>query len=83
MERTLLQQVLELPDAERAAMALELIRSLSPVDSVETDDQSIRAAWSEEIEARIDSIVKGKVTLVDWETAMEEDRLKVANGDLD
>lgn len=81
--KSLLEHALDLPQSDRASLALELIRSLEPTDTAEVNEQSIRAAWSKEIAARIDSIVKGECVPVDWETAMEEDRRKVANGDLD
>jgi putative addiction module component (TIGR02574 family) len=55
----LLKKALTLPVAERAELAGSLIESLD-----ETDDESVKAAWDEEIRRRIEDVDSRKVTLV-------------------
>ena len=62
--KQLLAEALRLPDAERAALAGELIQSL------ETDvDADAEAAWSVEIRARLDRLDAGAAKTVPWSEA--------------
>lgn len=67
MERTaadLLEEALELPPAERAALAGSLLASLE----AESDDDA-EAAWELEIARRLEQIDRGEVTMIPWEEA--------------
>ena len=58
----LLHEALELPPADRAALADSLLESL---DS--EADADVEQTWREEIERRITSIDEGTAKLVPWE----------------
>jgi putative addiction module component (TIGR02574 family) len=58
------KKALSLPVVERAELAGSLIESL---DS--TEDESVKAAWDEEIARRMDDLDSGKVTPVSLEDA--------------
>jgi putative addiction module component (TIGR02574 family) len=60
----LLKKALSLPVAERADLAGSLIESLD-----NTKDESVKAAWDEEIARRMDDLDSGKVTPVSLEDA--------------
>jgi putative addiction module component (TIGR02574 family) len=60
----LLKKALALPVAERADLAGSLIESLDA-----TKDESVQAAWDEEIARRMQEIDSGKVKLVPLEQA--------------
>jgi putative addiction module component (TIGR02574 family) len=60
----LLKQALTLPVAERAELAGSLIESL---DS--TKDESVEAAWVEEVARRMEQLDSGKVEPVSFEHA--------------
>jgi len=65
----LIQQALGLPEDERAALAAALFRSLDHhVDS--NADQE----WAVEIEKRIAEIDQGAVSLIPWDSVMQEMR---------
>ena len=57
----LLKEALDLPPAERAALAGSLIRSLD-----DTVDEDAEAAWDEEISRRIGDLDRGSVNPVPW-----------------
>jgi putative addiction module component (TIGR02574 family) len=62
--RQLLVEALRLSDAERAALAGELIQSL------ETEvDAEAEAAWSAEIRARLERVDAGTATTIPWSEA--------------
>jgi len=62
--KQLLAEALRLPDAERAALAGELIQSL------ETEiDADAEAAWSVEIRARLDRLDAGTAKTIPWSEA--------------
>ena len=66
---SLIQQALGLPDGERAALAAALFRSLD--DHVDPDaDQE----WAAEIKKRIAEIDSGAVSLIPWDSVMQEMR---------
>lgn len=58
----LLQQVLELPEADRTAIAAKLIESLDA-----EADEGVEAAWADEIRRRIAAIDSGQERLLDWD----------------
>jgi len=58
---TLLQEVLSLPDNERAEIAGALLESLEPAP--ETD---VETAWHEEVAARMAALEAGGVTTTPW-----------------
>jgi putative addiction module component (TIGR02574 family) len=60
----LLKKALTLPVSERAELAGSLIDSLENVD-----DESVKAAWDEEISRRMNDLDSGKVKLVSFEEA--------------
>ncbi len=60
----LLKKALTLPVAERAELAGSLIESLD-----NTSDESVKAAWEEEIARRMEDLDSGKVTPVSIEDA--------------
>ena len=60
----LLKKALSLPVAERAELAGSLIESLD-----EADDESVKAAWDEEIVRRMEDLDSGKVKPVPLEEA--------------
>jgi len=60
----LLKKALTLPVAERAELAGSLIESLD-----EADDESVKAAWDEEITRRMEDLDSGKVKPVSLEEA--------------
>ena len=55
----MLAEALRLSDAERAALAGELIQSLA-----HESDEGVDAAWSAEIRARLDRVDSGTATTV-------------------
>lgn len=60
----LLKKALTLPVAERAELAGSLIESLD-----EADDESVKAAWDEEIARRMEELDSGKVKPISLEQA--------------
>lgn len=66
----LLNQVLALPEEQRAEMARQILLSLEP-DASEVDDE---AAWVAEIEARLDAIERGDAVFYDAREALEDIR---------
>lgn len=65
----LIQQALGLPDDERAALAAVLIRSLDHDVDPDADQK-----WVAEIEKRISEIDHGAVSLISWDSVMQEMR---------
>ncbi len=60
----LLAKALRLPPSERGELAARLIESLDP-----TTDNDIEAAWSAEIQQRIEELQTGKVKPIPWSEA--------------
>jgi putative addiction module component (TIGR02574 family) len=59
---TLRDAVLQLPDEDRAWLAVEILASLDgPADA------GVESAWEEEIDRRVAEIESGAVELVDWQ----------------
>jgi hypothetical protein len=58
----LIQQVLQLPTAERAEVATEILFSLHPGDFDDAEDQ----AWMAEIQSRRDEVLRGETKMRNW-----------------
>ena len=59
---TLLQEVLSLPDNERAEIAGALLESWEPAPEVD-----VEMAWRQEVAARVAAVEAGGVTTIPWE----------------
>ena len=64
----LLKKALALPPEARAALAGSLLESLDEGPA----DQSVEAAWSEEITRRMEELDSGNVKPIPWEDARRE-----------
>ncbi len=62
----LLRRALTLPAEERAALAHTLL------DSLERTEESVQAAWDEEVARRIQDLEAGKAVTVPWEELHRE-----------
>jgi putative addiction module component (TIGR02574 family) len=62
----LLKRALALPVEERTALANTLL------DSLEDADESVQAAWDEEVERRMQDLQAGKTVTVPWEELHRE-----------
>lgn len=73
--KQILLEALRLPEAERAAIAGELIESL------ETDvDADAEAAWSAEIHRRVEQLKAGGSQTVPWAEARRRIRMAAQSG---
>ncbi len=61
MKNTLLEQVLSLPEHERAEIADRILESLDPVTQDDVDE-----AWAAEIERRCAAVDAGTLGTSDW-----------------
>jgi len=68
----LLRRALALSVEERAALANTLL------DSIEGTDESVQAAWDEEVARRIEDLKSGKAVTVPWEE-LRRDLLAMVN----
>jgi putative addiction module component (TIGR02574 family) len=59
---TLLQEVLSLPDNERAEIAGALLESLEPAPEADVETE-----WRQEVAARVAALEAGGVTMTPWE----------------
>jgi putative addiction module component (TIGR02574 family) len=62
----LLKRALALPADERTALANTLL------DSLEDADESVQAAWDEEVARRMQDLKAGKTVTVPWEQLHQE-----------
>jgi putative addiction module component (TIGR02574 family) len=62
----IIDQALQLPPQDRAAIAECLISSLD----TETDFE-VEVAWQREIQRRIDAVDKGEVSCIPWEHVLQ------------
>jgi putative addiction module component (TIGR02574 family) len=62
----LLKRALALPAEERTALANTLL------DSLEDADESVQAAWDEEVARRMQDLQAGKAVTVPWEELHQE-----------
>ncbi|MEW6381194.1 MAG: addiction module protein [bacterium] len=67
----ILEQALEMPPKDRAAIAERLILSLD----VQTD-HDVEVLWQQEIQQRIAEIEKGEVVCIPWEEVRDRLRKK-------
>ena len=59
---TLLQQVLDLPEHDRAEIAARLLESLDETDRTDVDE-----AWAQEIKRRCAALDSGDAVTSDWQ----------------
>ncbi len=71
LAQQLLKQARRLPEAERAALASALLRTLDE-EGEELSHEEWEAAWSEEIQRRVAEVRAGKVALVDGARALRQ-----------
>lgn len=64
----LIEHVLQLPTADRAEVAAEILFSLHPDESVEVDDQ----AWMAEIQSRREQVLSGQTAMRNWSDVRAE-----------
>ena len=64
----LIQQVLQLPAAERAEVATEILFSLHPDEFDDADDQ----AWMAEIQSRREQVLRGETVMRNWSEVRAE-----------
>lgn len=62
----ILEEALALSESDRASLAASLLESLDPGSDADVD-----TAWAEEIARRLDSIDRGEVTLIPWDTVLD------------
>jgi len=62
--KQLLDDAMQLPDDDRAALAPQLIESLEP-----TTDRDAQAAWDAEIQRRLDEWDTGQISPIPWSEA--------------
>lgn len=63
--RDLLTEALELPLAERAKMAAELLESLHEAEA------EVEEAWASEIQKRVAAARAGELASTDWRTVLD------------
>jgi hypothetical protein len=71
---SLLEQALQLPDAERGKLAMQLLRTLEPDDEDEVIGDEWEAAWSAEIDRRVKEVDDGSAELLDGDEVLAEAR---------
>jgi putative addiction module component (TIGR02574 family) len=72
----ILNHALALSEPERAALALQLLRSLEP----EGSDPDTEPAWEAEIESRLERIDRGQFAASDWREAIARIRQALSQG---
>ncbi len=72
----ILHRALELPQAERAALAHRLLLSLEPDDFDADSDE----AWRLEVEARLAMVDRGSAKVSDWSEALTRMRQALSSG---
>jgi len=63
---TVLRDALALPDSARADLAAELLASLD--EPADDDLETVRAAWSEELERRAERVLSRQAVGEDWDS---------------
>jgi putative addiction module component (TIGR02574 family) len=76
--KSLLEEAMALPEAQRAELAALLLRSLEPDDEPELSDDEWQQAWSAEIERRLRSIDDGSAKAVDGDEVLRSIRARIA-----
>ncbi len=79
-ERTkqILLEVMKLPEAERAELAVETMATL---DEGDVDTSEVEAAWATEIERRIEGLLSGKDTATPWAEIRSEALRRLGGGE--
>jgi len=70
----LLEQALQLPDAERGKLAMRLLRTLEPNGEDDVTGDEWEAAWSTEIDRRVREVDDGSAELLDGDEVLAEAR---------
>lgn len=65
---SILRSALDLGQEERAEVAAALLESLEP----EVDENEIELAWRAEVRRRVESIDRGEVQRIPWESVRDE-----------
>ena len=73
--KELLRKALALSEEDRVTMATSLLESLDPAV-----EDSVEAAWNEEIARRIQDLDSGKAKTVPWEEVRRRISAKLAHG---
>jgi hypothetical protein len=73
----ILDQALQLPEKERAAIARGLLLSL---DEPEISENEWNAEWAAEIQARSAAFERGETTARDWRKALADIRQSLREG---
>jgi hypothetical protein len=71
---SLFQQALQLPDAERRKLAMQLLRTVEPDDAAEVTGEEWETAWSAEIDRRVREVDDGSTELLDGDEVLAEAR---------
>lgn len=75
---SVLEQALQLSDDERGELLARLVRSFEADDGEEVGGVEWEAAWSEELDRRVDDIREGRVELVDGDDARARVRAAIS-----
>lgn len=75
-DEQLKQQVLCLPQPERAELAEALIRSLDSQEELVSEDEA-REAWGKEVQRRAEAYDRGEMSSRSWEEFRDELRAKL------
>jgi hypothetical protein len=70
--KTIAKQALDLTDDERGELAALLLRSLEPDEADGLAASVWEAAWSAELDQRVEEIRSGRVELVDGDEVLAE-----------
>jgi hypothetical protein len=71
---SLLEQALQLPDAERGTLAMRLLGTLEPDGEDDVTGDEWEAAWSAEIDHRVREVDDGSAELLDGDEVLAEAR---------
>lgn len=71
---SLLEQALQLPEADRGTLAMRLLHTLEPDDEGEVTGDEWEAAWSAEIDRRVKEVDDGSAELLDGDEVLAEAR---------
>ena len=75
--KNLLEQALELPRADRASLARDIIASLDePLEPAE----DVQAAWLEEVERRLIEVDAGRAKTVPWDEVRRQIATRLRQG---
>jgi hypothetical protein len=72
-----LEQALSLNEEERSELVARLLPTLEPEDGETVTDEEWQAAWSVEIEKRVNEVRDGSAELIDGDEVLREVRLRI------